>query len=71
VGAAQDIIDQFNDRDYREMVSIKRPSAKALREAIEQLCAEGATLRELSDDPDVVAERLIQMLPDLEHHYDA
>ena len=66
----QCIFDEFDDRDMREMMSTRKPTKKALQEAIDKLIAEGKTLDDLASDTQVVADKLIELYPDLEHEYD-
>jgi len=63
-----DILDAFSDCDFREMVEITKPSRDVIQEAMDELLAEGRTLRAL--DAEAVAERIIGKHPNLHRVYD-
>lgn len=58
------LLDDFDDPDFREGFGIRKPGVSAIRKAIDALIAEGRTWDDL--DSDSVAERLVEMNPDLE-----
>lgn len=58
------ILDDFDDPDFREGYDIRKPGASAVRKAIDALLAEGRTWDDL--DSDSVAERLLEIAPNLE-----
>ncbi|MDH5834227.1 hypothetical protein [Luteimonas kalidii] len=60
----ESLLDEFDDPDFREGYGIKKPPIAAIRNAIDALLAEGKTWDDL--DSDTVAERLLEMRPNLE-----
>jgi hypothetical protein len=54
------------DKDTREDYGLKKPSLSALRDAIDTLRKEGHSMEELAGDLDLVAQKLIELRPDLE-----
>lgn len=60
------IVNEFWDADARDGYDIKKPSLPAIKGAIEALQREGKTLKELEEEPETVAEKLIEMKPSLE-----
>lgn len=59
----QCIVDDINDKDFREDMEMKKPSKKTLQEAVDTLTAEGKALRDL--DPDEVAQKILDLHPEL------
>lgn len=60
----ENILDDFDDPDFRESFGIKKPSTPAIRRAIDTLLTEGRTWDDL--DSDSVAEHLLETNPNLE-----
>jgi hypothetical protein len=60
------IFDEFNDADFREVVGIKKPSRAAIQEAIDALVADGQTLENLALETDAIADKLLELHPELE-----
>lgn len=60
------ILEEFDDQDFRDGYDLKKVSKTILMEAISQLKAQGKTCKYLSDNIDEVAERIIELKPDLE-----
>lgn len=58
------ILDDFNDPEFREGYSIRKPSIAAIRKAIDSLLTEGKTWSDI--DSDLVAERVVELDPNLE-----
>lgn len=64
--AYNDILDEFDDSDFRETYEVKKPSRAVLNDALSQLKAEGKTYAYLSSNTDEVVDRVIKIKPDLE-----
>lgn len=64
--AFEDIYDEINDPDFREDYDLKKISISLYRTAIDQLKKEGKTITELSDDPNVVIDKLIEIKPEIQ-----
>jgi len=64
--AFEDIYDEINDPDFREDYGLKSISISLYRSAIDKLKNEGKTITELSDDPDVVIDKLIEIKPEIQ-----
>ena len=62
----ESIFDELSDPDTREDYELKKPSVKALREAVVSLLEEGREMRELSDDLQLVVDRLVERNPSLQ-----
>lgn len=60
------IFEEFDDKDFRDGYDLKKVSNTVLMEAINQLKAQGKTYKYLSDNIDEVAEKIIELKPDLE-----
>jgi len=60
----ENILDELNDLEFRADMGIKKPSMKAIHEAIEALQKDGDALRDL--DEIQVVDKLLEMQPDLE-----
>lgn len=58
------ILEDFDDPDFRETYSIRKPSTPAIRKAIDALLALGRSWDDL--DSDSVADYLVESNPDLE-----
>ena len=64
--AYESIVDDLSDKETCEAYNIKKPSPATLRMAIEALRKVGRSLPDLSGDLDVVAEKLIELKPELQ-----
>jgi len=64
--AYESIYDEINDPDYREDYEIKKISISLYRSAIEELKKEGQNLSKLSEDPDIVIKKIIQLKPEIQ-----
>ena len=64
--AYNEIIEEFDDSDFRETYDVKKPSRAVLNDALSQLKAEGKTYDYLSSNTDEVVDRVIKIKPDLE-----
>lgn len=60
-----DLLDEFDDPEFRDGYDLKKPSYSQIREAVDALLKSNHTWAEL-DNADIVAERLIEMKPELE-----
>jgi hypothetical protein len=63
--AYQRLIEEFSDRETCEDHGIKKPSLADIRAAVEELRKTGRTTADLSDEPADVAEKMLEMKPDL------
>lgn len=63
--AYERVLDEFDDPDFREGADIKRPSYGQIRAVVDALLAEGKPWSEITDDVDLVAERLTDTYPNL------
>ena len=61
----ESIIYDLSDPDFRECNEIKKPSASLIRQAISELYAEGESYQYISDEIDVLIERLVKLKPDI------
>lgn len=61
----EDLLDEFDDPEFRDGYDLKKPSYAQIREAVDALLKNNHTWVEL-DNADIVVERLIEMKPDLE-----
>ncbi|MBE0615159.1 MAG: HIRAN domain-containing protein [Burkholderiales bacterium] len=64
--AYEEICNEFNDADFRASFELKKVSDKVLKEALDALKREGATMRSLAADIDTVVDKVIALKPDLE-----
>ena len=64
--AYENVLDEFDDVDFREANDIKKPTCSQIRSAIEALLKDGKSWPEISGDVDLVAIRLLEMKPNLE-----
>ncbi len=60
------IVEEFEDKDFREGFDLKKVSKTFLMDTISQLKADGKTYKYLSDNIDEVVEKLLELNPDLE-----
>jgi len=61
----EEILDEFNDSDFRETYEIKKPSISLLRDAIARLIENGETMQSLSDDIEIIVDKVILLKPDI------
>jgi hypothetical protein len=66
--AYSDILDEFDDSDFRDTYAVKKPSRTALNDALKQLLLEGKTYIYLNKNIDEVVEKLLKIKPDLEQN---
>jgi len=64
--AYEQIIDEFSDSDFREDYEIKKPSFTLIRKAMEELQKDGKTYQDISEDLDILVEKLIELKPELQ-----
>lgn len=62
----ESIIMDFEDKEVRDDWNVKKPSLSMLRIAIDELRKEGNSMEDLASDLSMVAEKLIEMKPELE-----
>ena len=62
----ENIYDEINDPDFRENYDLKSIGISLYRSAIDQLKNEGKTMTELSDDLDIVIDKLIEIKPEIQ-----
>lgn len=64
--AFDEICTEFDDPEFRAGWDLKKVSRTLLKDAVNQLKQEGATIRSLADDIDKVVEKVIALKPDIE-----
>lgn len=64
--AYEEICNEFDDADFRASFELKKVSNKVLKDALDALKREGATMRSLAADIDTVVDTVITLKPDLE-----
>jgi hypothetical protein len=64
--AYEELYDEFEDSDFREVHDLKKVNVTLLRKAVNGLIKDGHTMRSLSDDIDIVVERVIELKPEIE-----
>lgn len=64
--AYEEIFDEFDDTDFRASFELKKVSRTLLKDALDALKREGATMRSLAADIDKVVDKVIALKPDLE-----
>jgi len=58
----ESVVEAFDDKEMlAEELEIKRPAASLLRQAIEELKAEGITFGTMESEPEVVRDRLLKL----------
>lgn len=60
------ILEEFDDEDFRESYDLKKVSRTVLLDAINQLMQEGKTYENLADDIDELVDRVLKLNPALE-----
>lgn len=63
-----EILEEFDDSDFKDNYDTKKPSRTVLNDALNQLKAEGKTYDYLSNNIEEVVERVIKIKPDLERN---
>ncbi len=64
--ALNEILDEFDDRDTREVLGVKKVSKAVLEQALATLTASGKTYRHLADNMDEVVDAVLRIDPKLE-----
>ena len=64
--AYSNILDEFDDKDFRETYDLKKVSKAVLLDAIKQLKVEGKTYGYLEENMDELVDRIIALRPELE-----
>jgi hypothetical protein len=64
--AFEQIIDELKDPDFRENYEIKKPSATLIKQAMGELQKDGNSYQEISDDIDMLINKLIELKPEIE-----
>ncbi len=59
------ILEEFDDRDFRDTYDIKKPTTKQVRTVIDRFLAEGKTWEQVGGAPEEIAERLPDEFPTL------
>jgi len=62
----ESIVMDFEDKEVRDDCGIKKPSLSMLRAAVDELRKEGNSMEDLASDVSMVAEKLIEMKPEME-----
>ena len=63
-----EILEEFDDSDFKDNYDVKKPSRTVLNDALSQLKAEGKTYEYLSSNIDEVVDRVLKIKPDLERN---
>lgn len=61
----ESLVEELDDPDNREDYELKKPPLSAIRAAVESLRQEGHTMAELEDDLQLLADRILQLKPEL------
>ena len=64
--AYEEVYDMINHIDIREDYELKKISLSLYRSAIDQLKNEGYSLQNLSDEPEIVVDKIIEIKPDIQ-----
>lgn len=64
--ACEQIIDELSDPDFREDYEIKKPSSTLIKQAIGELQKDGKSYQDISDDIDILIDKLIELKPELQ-----
>ena len=64
--AYEKICQEFDDADFRSDYFLKKVSRTLLKQALDDLTGNGATMRSLENDIDKVVEKVIALRPDIE-----
>jgi hypothetical protein len=64
--AYEELYDEINDTDFRNDYGLKKISPALYRKAINMLKAEGKTIIKISEDADIVVDKIIEIKPDIE-----
>ena len=64
--AYEEILDELSDSDNCELYDIKKPSVTLIKQAIVALQKDGKTYRDIADDIDGLAEKLLELKPELQ-----
>jgi len=66
--AYRQIIEEFDDSDFRDVNDLKKVSRTILNQALDQLKQEGKAYEHLSNEIEEVVERVLSLNPDLERN---
>lgn len=64
--AYEQIIDELSDPDFREDYEIKKPSSTLIKQAIGELQKDDKSYQDISDDIDILIDKLIELKPGLQ-----
>jgi hypothetical protein len=64
--AYQDILNELDDKDERDMYDLKKPPMAVVEQALKQLQAQGMTYVQIHDDMQTLADEIFKIRPDLE-----
>jgi len=68
VGCYEQIIDELLDPDFRETYEIKKANSTLIKKAFAELLENGRTYLEISDDIDLLIDKLIELKPELQRY---
>lgn len=63
--AYKEIIDELSDPDFREDYNIRKPSSALIKRAIAELQKEDKSYQDISEDIDILIDKLIELEPEL------
>ena len=63
--SVQEFYEKFSDKDERTEFDIKKPTKKQIELAIDALLIQGVTIEAMEDDYELLADKLIDMFPEL------
>ncbi|KVZ02983.1 hypothetical protein WL11_16775 [Burkholderia ubonensis] len=64
--AYEEIREQFDDPDFREIYFLKNISSSVLKKALDELRRDGQTMCSLVGNIDQVVDKIVQLRPELE-----
>lgn len=64
--AYEQIIDELSDPDLRKYYEIKKPSSTLIKQAIGELQKDGKSYQDISDDIDILVDKIIELKPELQ-----
>ncbi len=60
------IYEELDNKDSRDLYSIKKVSSSLLQDALKKLKDQGISLKQIADDIDILVDKLIEIRPDLQ-----
>lgn len=64
--AYEELYDEINDPDYREDYELKKISLSLYKKAVDILKSKGKTIVELSENPEMVVDKIIETNPEIQ-----